>query len=429
MARQEIVLSRHAAYWENDAKLAMYALRKKLDSLVSSVQHIGSTSVRGILAVPVIDIAVGVKDAADVPTVLKMLGEIGYHRIPTDATGCIRMAKQKRSTGVDSHRLWITLEGSPAWNDLIAFRNYLYNHVFTANEYEQLKIRLQAEYATDPLGYSRAKSQFIQRILRLSLTDRFLGRRLTILVDRPAGSVHPEHPDIRYPINYGYVPGILSADGEEMDAYIYGVSQPLRRFTGTVIAAVHRRDDNEDKLVVAPTGMVAYEPQLAEALHFAEQYYDTNLVCIYEKSCGAIIYRTREDGVIEYLVLYQHRSGTWSLPKGHIATGETEQQTALREIWEETGLTVTLQEGFRRELSYTVSAKALKHVVFFLAKAEGELTLGENEISDYIWAEKSAAIRRLGGRNMGKVVEAAEAFILGEGRHPKKKHFPKKPLS
>ena len=68
-------------------------------------------------------------------------------------------------------------------------------------------------------------------------------------------------------------------------------------------------------------------------------------------------------------------------------------------------------------------------MVFFLAKAEGELTLGENEISDYIWAEKSAAIRRLGGRNMGKVVEAAEAFIRGDGRHAKKKHFPQKPLS
>ena len=129
------------------------------------------------------------------------------------------------------------------------------------------------------------------------MTDRFLGRRLTIIVDRPAGSAHPEHPDIRYPINYGYVPGILAPDGEEMDAYIYGVGKPLHRFTGTVIAAVHRRDDKEDKLVVAPTGMMAYEPQIAEAIRFAEQYFDTTLVCIYEKSCGAIVYRKRGFGM------------------------------------------------------------------------------------------------------------------------------------
>ena len=422
MARQEIVLSRHAAYWENDAKLTILALRDKLGDLAPAIQHIGSTAVRGILAVPVIDIAIGLADATLAPTVMKRLGEMGYRRIPTDATGCIRMAKQKKSTGADSHRLWITLEGCQAWCDLITFRNYLYNHVFMANEYEQLKLRLQPLYQNDPIGYSHAKSEFIQKTLRLSTTDRFLGKRLTIMVDRPAGSTHPDHPDIRYPINYGYVPGILSPDGEEMDAYVYGVSKPLHRFTGTVIAAVHRRDDAEDKLVVAPTGMMAYEPQIAEAVRFAEQYFDTTLVCIYDKSCGAIVYRTRDDGVIEYLVLYQHRSGTWSLPKGHIAAGETEEETALREVWEETGLKVSLQNGFRREMSYTVSAKALKHVVFFLARAQGELTLGENEISDYIWAEKSAAIRRLGGRNMGKVVEAAEAFI--RGRRQSRRRYP-----
>ena len=421
MARQEIILSRHAAYWENDAKLSIFALRKKLGDLAPSIQHIGSTAVRGILAVPVIDIAIGLADGTQAPAVMKLLGEMGYRRIPTDATGCIRMAKQKKSTGEDSHRLWITLDGCQAWNDLITFRNYLYNHVFMANEYEQLKLRLQPLYQNDPIGYSHAKSEFIQKTLRLSMTDRFLGRRLTIVVDRPAGSAHPEHPDVRYPINYGYVPGILAPDGEEMDAYIYGVGKPLHRFTGTVIAAVHRRDDKEDKLVVAPTGMMAYEPQIAEAIRFAEQYFDTTLVCIYEKSCGAIVYRKREDGVIEYLVLYQHRSGTWSLPKGHIAAGETEQETALREVWEETGLHVTLQDGFRREMSYTVSAKALKNVVFFLAQAEGELSLGENEISDYIWADKATAIRRLGGRNMGKVVESAEAFIRG-GRPARRKY-------
>lgn len=423
MARQEIVLSRHAAYWENDAKLSILALRKKLGDLAPAIQHIGSTAVRGILAVPVIDIAIGLADGSAAPAVIKLLGEMGYRHIPTDATGCLRMAKQKKNTGADSHRLWITLNGSQAWNDLITFRNYLYNHVFMANEYEQLKLRLQPLYQNDPIGYSQAKSEFIQKTLRLSLTDRFLGKRLTIVVDRPAGSAHPEHPDILYPINYGYVPGIIGTDGEEMDAYIYGVSKPLHRFTGTVIAAIHRRDDNEDKLVVAPTGMMAYEPQIADAVHFAEQFFDTTLVCIYEKSCGAIVYRTRADGVIEYLVLYQHRSGTWSLPKGHIAAGETEQETALREVWEETGLNVILQDGFRRELSYTVSAKALKHVVFFLAQAKGELSLGENEISDYIWAEKSAAIRRLGGRNMGKVVEAAEAFIRGRNQGRRKYPF------
>ena len=206
-----------------------------------------------------------------------------------------------------------------------------------------------------------------------------------------------------YPVNYGCVDGLPGGDGEDQDVYILGPDKPMRTFEGTVIGVIHRRDDNEDKLVVAPSGVVAYEPQIAAAVRFQEQCFDTSVICIYEKSCGAILYRVRADGVIEYLVLYQHRSGTWSVPKGHIAAGETEREgERLAEIF---------VDGFRRELSYTVSAKASKNVVIVLAEARGELSLGENEISDCVWAEKDAAIRRLGGRSIGRVIEAAEAFL------------------
>jgi len=86
-------------------------------------------------------------------------------------------------------------------------------------------------------------------------------------------------------------------------------------------------------------------------------------------------------------------------------------ETAVREIREETGLEVTLLDGFRRELSYTISAKASKNLAVFLAEATGELKLGENEISDCLWLEKSAAIRRLGGRSIGRILESADLFL------------------
>ena len=409
--RREIRLIRHAPSWDNDAAHASAALRQMLGDNAVEVQHIGATAVRGILAVPVIDLAVGVREGIAESAVLDILCRSGYVRIPPDAEGCPRAARLRRDRTADQFRVWITRYGGEKWRSLLAFRDYLNNHVFAANEYEELKKRLAREHRSDPVAYAAGKNDFIQSMLRLSFTDQFLGKHLTIVIDRPLGSSHPEYPEAVYPLNYGFVPGIPAPDGEDLDAYIYGVSHPVRRFTGTVIAVIHRRNDVEDKLVVAPSGMIAYEPQIAEAVRFQEQYYDTSVICIYEKSCGAILYRIREDGAIEYLVLYQHRSGTWSVPKGHIAAGETEEETALREIREETGLSVSLIDGFRRELSYTVSAKASKNVVIFLAEARGTLALGANEISDAIWAEKSAAIRRLGGRSIGRIIEAAETFI------------------
>ncbi len=415
-ARHEIRLSRHMSSWDSEASVLITRLRSVLEENAADIQHIGSTAVRGILAVPVIDVAVGLTEDADVESAVKSLTEAGFFRIKTDETGCIRMASRHRTRPQDAYHLYITRHKSPAWQNLITFRHYLNNHVFAANEYEELKKSLAEKYRTNPQAYAAGKSKFIQNILRLSFTDPFLGRHLTIVIDRPLGSVHPDHPNLKYELNYGFVPGIPAPDGENLDAYIYGVHKPVRRFTGTVIAVVHRRNDTEDKLIVAPSGVVAYEPMLEEAVRFAEQYFDTSLICIYEKSCGAIIYRIREDGVIEYLILYQHRSGTWSVPKGHIAAGETEEETALREIREETGLHVSLIDGFRKEMSYTVSAKASKNVVIFLARSEGELTLGENEISDALWADKATAIRKLGGRSIGRIIEAAEVFIRARHR-------------
>ena len=101
--------------------------------------------------------------------------------------------------------------------------------------------------------------------------------RVTVTIDRPLGSVHPKHPDIRYPINYGFVEGILAGDGEEQDVYVLGVAVPVKEFTGTVIAIVRRRNDVEDKWVAAPEGMHFSEEEIREAVAFQEQYFDSEI--------------------------------------------------------------------------------------------------------------------------------------------------------
>ena len=105
-----------------------------------------------------------------------------------------------------------------------------------------------------------------------------IGRMVTVTVDRPLGSYHPEHKDMYYPINYGYVEGITAPDGEEQDAYILGVSEAVETFTGKIIAIVHRHDDVEEKWVVAPEGMSFTKESIREQIRFQEQYFDSEIV-------------------------------------------------------------------------------------------------------------------------------------------------------
>ncbi len=105
-----------------------------------------------------------------------------------------------------------------------------------------------------------------------------------------------------------------------------------------------------------------------------------------EKSCGAVVYK-KEGG--EYLFLLERmKLGHISLPKGHVEADETEAQTALREIKEETNLDVVLDTDFRRVVSYSPYEGCIKDVVFFIAEArnDAEMANQECEVSSLMWA-------------------------------------------
>lgn len=104
-----------------------------------------------------------------------------------------------------------------------------------------------------------------------------IGKIVKVIVDRPLGSYHPKHKNIFYPINYGYVEGIIAPDGEEQDAYIIGVNVPVKEFTGKVIAIIHRYDDIEEKWVVAPENSSFTKDEIAEQVNFQEQYFTSEV--------------------------------------------------------------------------------------------------------------------------------------------------------
>lgn len=105
--------------------------------------------------------------------------------------------------------------------------------------------------------------------------DNIIGQTVTVTVDRPLGSVHPDYPDLYYPVNYGYIENLMGGDGDWQDAYILGVDEPLESFTGKVIAVAVRKDDNESKLVVAPDGVEFSKEEIARQINFQEKYFNT----------------------------------------------------------------------------------------------------------------------------------------------------------
>ena len=248
----------------------------------------------------------------------------------------------------------------------------------TRSQHVLEKVGFRYTHEDDTFKYYRCDATNKERIQHLKT---FIGKQVHVVVDRPMGY---QHSDIKYPINYGYIPGLIAGDGEEQDAYILGITEPLKEFHGQVIAAICRRNDCEDKLVVAPAGAVYHQGQIAEAVHFVEQYFSSRIISCFEKSCGVLPYRIT-DGKQEFLLVFETYSKCWSLPKGHMEAGESEVQTALRELYEETGLTARLDTSKTASIAYSISDFARKQVVFFLGEVTGIPRVREGEIDRFKW--------------------------------------------
>ena len=95
---------------------------------------------------------------------------------------------------------------------------------------------------------------------------QFVGETVTIKIDRPLGSRHPD------------LPGVPAPDGEDLDAYLLGVFEPVDEFTGVCIAVVHRFDDPDDKIVIAPEGVDYTDDQIMALTEFIERWYKSEVI-------------------------------------------------------------------------------------------------------------------------------------------------------
>jgi hypothetical protein len=233
------------------------------------------------MAKPIIDIAVAVEDFEPVLRMAERLREQGFYYRSDDSDDkslLFAAGPYYDGTGEEqTHFVHVVKAGSEEYRNYLLFRSYLIRKPEVAREYEALKVRLAAEAPLDSgrEKYLAGKHEFICYTLRKALVKSYLGKTVRIVMDRPIGTPHPKHPEILYPINYGYIPEVYGGDGEELDVYLLGVTERVEEYTARIIGIVHRNNDVEDKLVAAPEGMSYTAKEIEDIIHFQEQYYDS----------------------------------------------------------------------------------------------------------------------------------------------------------
>lgn len=233
-----------------------------------------------------------------------------------------------------------------------------------------------------------------------------LGRTVTVSVTNPIGS---ESNGKIFPLNYGSVKGLKLKNGEVQNAYVFGMHNPVYRFTGTVVA-IATMEDMSTVWIVAPHRTAVFEPEIKRSLKDVSRQV-VKMECHYEKSCGAVLF-TELDGVRKYL-LVRNRSGFYGFPKGHIEGEETEHETANREILEETGLKkVAYYDHFCEVNRYMCRAHTKKRVVLFLAKFDPKSEIRPTmEIDDCKLLPFEEAYTLIGHQNDKEILKNAEEFL------------------
>lgn len=177
-----------------------------------------------------------------------------------------------------------------------------------------------------------------------------------------------------------------------------------------IIAEEYHEDKCSTKLIAAPVGEIFYEPEIRSRVAKAHTKI-SHIICLYEKSCGAVVYH-KSGGTIKYLLVKNRNSRCWSFPKGHIEIGESEKQTAAREIKEETGLDVYFRHNFRETGIYHPFGRTSKKVVFFLAESKSDkVNIQRRELDYYCWVTMEQAQSLCKHENDIRILEKVSAIL------------------
>lgn len=239
---------------------------------------------------------------------------------------------------------------------------------------------------------------------------KMLGKYCRVSVVNPVGSADKTYGFI-YPLNYGIASGKRIHIAEGTGAFILGINHSVREFEGRIIAIITVVSDDSKMLVVAPKSKKFIVHEIEKQLEFLRNCFDFEIECLYERSCGAVVFH-KMNGSARFLLIKNKRSAHWSFPKGHVEKGESDEQTALREVKEETGIDVEIIKGFKAKSEYSIQRHIEKTVYIFTATCESTQTVIQpEEIEDYRWLDYHQAMRNLRFDNDKSILFRSREFL------------------
>ena len=233
-----------------------------------------------------------------------------------------------------------------------------------------------------------------------------LGKNFEVVID---GSAYDNNAKYCAPL---YSAHIVDPFNGFYNRKVYFISnKPVEKSVNGTVIAIANKGGYCERLILAPKDTIYYLPEIRSRLSRVKNQRPYRLVCLYEKSCGAVIFNDLSDE--RYFLVVKNNNGRyWGFPKGHIEIGETEEQTALREVKEETNLDVEILDGFRKTSVYRLFGQVKKKVVIFLAQASSKkVTVQNSEIEKFKWLKKEDIYEALNHRNDLRIFEAAVEWL------------------
>lgn len=238
-----------------------------------------------------------------------------------------------------------------------------------------------------------------------------LGKLIRVSIDKQVGTPYGNSGAV-YTLNHGQPISKVNPSTPISGVLVMGIGNPVNRFDGRVVAILRFLDNGDVKLIASPKSKRFIDCDIKPYISFMTENRPYSLECLYERSCGAVIYR-EINGQIRFLLIKNRRSSNWGFPKGHMEDGETKEDTAKREVLEETGIHINIIPGYSSKSEYSIQGRIEKSVTIFIGQTSDTQTkIQKEEIEDYIWLTFSDAYESLKFENDRSILKSAKDYLV-----------------